>query len=470
MRRTPSGAAGLSGQLIARTRWTTEQLAAHQRDRLNSLLRQAVANSPYYRRVLGEDAARGRVPLRELPTLTKSTLMDHFDEIVTDGRLRRAKVEAHLAGPSVGGLLDGFRVFSTAGSTGRRGVFVYSAAEFAVWMAAQVRMLHVMGVTPSMRVAAVGAPDPVHLSRQVFAALAVARAAGRAAGRSAAAPDLSVTTPLPELVSALNAYQPDAVPTYASTAAILAEEQLAGRLRIAPAIVATGAEVLTGDMRQRIVAAWGLEPHQAYLATEAPLLASTCARQAGMHLWEDLTLVEVVDDRNQPVEPGARGHKVLITNLINHTQPLIRYELSDLVTLAVGANPTGMPFRRLAAVDGRSDDAITLSATDGKTVTVHPLRLRAPFGAFPDVIQYQIAYDGQTLTVRLVLRSGSSADIPERIRSALTRALQAAGATPPPITTVQVPAIDREPGHAAKYKLVKLAHPAQGPLLRHSQQ
>jgi phenylacetate-coenzyme A ligase PaaK-like adenylate-forming protein len=286
----------------------------------------------------------------------------------------------------------------------------------------------------------------------VFAALA----AGRGAGRSAAAPDLSVTTPLPELVSALNAYQPDAVPTYASTAAMLAEEQLAGRLRIAPAIVAAGAEVLTGDMRQRIVAAWGSEPHQAYLATEAPLLASTCARQAGMHLWEDLTLVEVVDDRNQPVEPGAHGHKVLITNLVNHTQPLIRYELSDSVTLAAGTNPTGVPFRRLAAVDGRSDDAITLPATDGTTVTVHPLRLRAPFGAFPDVIQYQIAYDGKALTVRLVLRGGSSADIPEQIHSALTRALLQAGATPPPITTVRVPAIDREPGHAGKYKLIKV--------------
>src|SRR5207248_11325698 len=129
------------------------------------------------------------------------------------------------------------------------------------------------------------APGPVHISRQVFAAQTV----GTAAGQSAAAPGLSVTTPVPELVTALNAYQPEAVPRYASTAAMLAEEQLAGRLRIAPAIVADGAEVLTGDMRQRIAAAWGLEPHQAYLATEAPLLASTSVRQVGLHLGDDLT-------------------------------------------------------------------------------------------------------------------------------------------------------------------------------------
>lgn len=458
MRRITGSASGLSGQLIARTHWTAEELAAHQRGRLQSLLRHAIANSPYYRRVLGADAVRGDVTLRDLPTLTKPVLMDHFDEIVTDGRLRRGHVEAHLAGSSAGELADGFRVFSTAGSTGRRGVFVYSAAEFAVWVAAQLRMLHVMGARPAMRVAAVGAPDPVHISRQMFAALT----AGQTAGPSVTAPGLSVTTPVPELVTALNAYQPDAVPTYASTAAMLAEEQLAGRLRITPAIVATGAEVLTADMRQRIAAAWGLEPHQAYLATEAPLLASTCTEQIGMHLWEDLTLVEVVDDRDRPVEPGVPGDKVLITNLVNRIQPLIRYELTDSVTLAAGANPTGMPFRRLTTVDGRSDDAITLPAWDGTTVTVHPLRLRAPFGAFPEIVQYQIAYDGQALTARLVLRAGSSADLPEQVRAALTRALHEAGATPPRITAIRVPAIDREPGHAGKYKLVKVARPAPG--------
>jgi phenylacetate-coenzyme A ligase PaaK-like adenylate-forming protein len=448
----------LSGQLIARTSWTADQLAAHQRDRLNELLRQAVANSPYYRRVLGKDAARGEVPLRELPTLTKPALMEHFDEIVTDDRLRHGTVQAHLAGSAAGEPLDGYRVFSTAGSTGLRGVFIYSAAEFAVWVAAQMRMLHIMGVTPAMRKAAIGAPGPVHLSRQVFAALA----AGPAAGQAAPASGLSVTTPVPQMVAGLNACQPDAIATYASTAAMLAEEQLAGRLHIAPAIVAAGAEVLTADMRQRITAAWGLEPHQAYLATEAPLLASTCTRQVGMHLWEDLTLAEIVDDHDQPVEPGVRGHKVLITNLVNHTQPLIRYELSDSVTVAAGVNPAGMPFRRLTAVDGRSDDAVTLPAADGTTVTVHPVRLRAPLRAFPDVVQYQIVYDGQVLTVRLVLRAGSSADQPGQIRSALTRAIEEAGAAPPPITAVPVPAIEREPGPAGKCKLIKIVHPAVG--------
>ncbi|HET9968748.1 MAG TPA: hypothetical protein VFQ68_10965 [Streptosporangiaceae bacterium] len=31
--------------------------------------------------------------------------------------------------------------------------------------------------------------------------------------------------------------------------------------------------------------------------------------------------------------------------------------------------------------------------------------------------------------------------------------------TPPPIAAVRVTAIGREPGHAGKYKLIKLTHP-----------
>jgi phenylacetate-coenzyme A ligase PaaK-like adenylate-forming protein len=436
----------LAARLMERARWSADRLAAHQREQLDELLRHAAANSPYYRRVLGTGAAGA--PLDELPTLTKATLMEHFDEIVADDRLRLAALQARLAGSRHQGGVPGYRVFTTAGSTGRPGVFVYSPAEFATWVAAQLRMLLVMGATPDMRVAPIGAPSPSHLSRQMFAELA--------SGGASAPPRLSVTTPLPEMVAALNAYQPDAIPTYASTAALLAEEQLAGRLRIAPAMVATGAEPLTDDMRQRIRDAWGREPHQAYLATEVPLLASTGGRQAGLHLWEDLTLVEVTDARDRPVPPGVPGHKVLVTNLVNRTQPLIRYELSDSVTLAADPDPAGSPFRRLTAVTGRSDDTVTLPAAGGGTVALHPLRLRAPFMHFPDVTRYQVSLEADGFAVRVVLRPRAFVDTTERVRAALARAIREAGALPPPITVTAVAEIEREGGHAAKFKLIKV--------------
>jgi len=68
------------------------------------------------------------------------------------------------------------------------------------------------------------------------------------AGR-ADVPGLAVTTPLREVVEALNAYQPEALITYPSFIRRLAEEQRAGRLRIAPRQFCSAAETLTQDVR-----------------------------------------------------------------------------------------------------------------------------------------------------------------------------------------------------------------------------
>jgi len=89
----------LAGAQLARDGWSRDRLLDHQGERLRALITHAVAASPYYREALGPDAASGDVPLRELPTLPKATLMDNFDRIVTDPGLRRADLEAHLSGP-----------------------------------------------------------------------------------------------------------------------------------------------------------------------------------------------------------------------------------------------------------------------------------------------------------------------------------------------------------------------------------
>jgi hypothetical protein len=134
---TPSAAAGqlerlrdLAGQLRARDDWSHEQLLAHQAQRLRALLRHAVARSPFYRETLGADAAER--PLAELPTLPKATLMERFDQIICDPRLRRGELEAHLQGPDPAQpFLGEYRVFTTSGSTGLRGIFAFTQDEFA---------------------------------------------------------------------------------------------------------------------------------------------------------------------------------------------------------------------------------------------------------------------------------------------------------------------------------------------------
>ena len=124
----------LAGDQLARDGWSRDRLLELQGERLRALVAHAVAASPYYREVLGPDAASGDVPLRELPTLSKTTMMDNFDRIVTDRRLRRADLEAHLSAPAADRpYLGRYKVFTTAGTTGVRGLFVEDVVAVAVW-------------------------------------------------------------------------------------------------------------------------------------------------------------------------------------------------------------------------------------------------------------------------------------------------------------------------------------------------
>jgi phenylacetate-coenzyme A ligase PaaK-like adenylate-forming protein len=303
-----------------------------------------------------------------------------------------------------------------------------------------------MALAPGMRMAPIGAPSEHHLSRQLFAAF-------RAAPGSA--PELSVTSPIEEIVHALNEYQPDALIGYPSMHGILAEEQLQGRLRIAPTVVAAGAEPVTDDVRRRIDAAWGIRAHSIYASTEAPTLAAASLDSPALELLEDFVVVEAVDESNRPVAPGEPSAKVLVTNLVNSAQPLIRYELSDSVTPAGGANPAGRPWARLTRVEGRLADTLELPARDGGMVSVHPVRMGEPFAAVPDVRQFQIVHDEAGLTARVVLRDSSPPDTLERVRSGVLAQLEAVGAAPPPLEVEAVAEIEREPGPAAKFRLVK---------------
>jgi phenylacetate-coenzyme A ligase PaaK-like adenylate-forming protein len=108
-------------------------------------------------------------------------------------------------------------------------------------------------------------------------------------------------------------------------------------------------------MRAAIRRAWNIEPCEYYASTELPVVASsTPSHPRALEIFDDLAVVEVVGQDNHPVPAGTPGAKVLITNLEQRTLPLIRYELSDRVTLAPEPNPAGRPFRVISAIEGRS--------------------------------------------------------------------------------------------------------------------
>jgi phenylacetate-CoA ligase len=119
---------------------------------------------------------------------------------------------------------------------------------------------------------------------------------------------LAVTAPLPRLVGQLNANRPQALDAYPSIAALLGEEQLAGRLRLGLRALSTSSEALLPEVRKRLERAFGVRPFNLYGTTEG-LWGCDCAERAGVHLFEDMCVVENVDADGRTVpagEPGAR--------------------------------------------------------------------------------------------------------------------------------------------------------------------
>jgi phenylacetate-CoA ligase len=354
------------GQWRKHERWTRPQLEAYQAEQLRRQRAYAYAHSPFYRQF--HKGLEGR-PLHELPILTKAMLMEHFDELVTDRTLHLADLRAYAAQGEAGKRYrNRYWVNATSGSSGHPGFFVFDDAEWVTILASFARSQEWSGMhislTRQQRMATVASISPWHMSSQVAA---VAKSWWRPSLR------LPASQPLPQTVQQLNAWRTEVLIAYASMAGILAEEQLAGRLHIHPQVVYSASEVLTHQTRQRVRQAWGDEPFDQYVATETASIATEYRACRRKHLFEDLLLVEVVDDQNRPVPPGEYGAKVLITTLFSRTQPLIRYELNDSVRISTEEHACGLPFAVLESVQGRKEDALELPGLAGGRVMVQPL-------------------------------------------------------------------------------------------------
>jgi phenylacetate-CoA ligase len=452
-------ATALGGQMpghIDRLGWDAGQLADLQRARLRALLARALGRSPFHAaRLAGIDPARFELAdLAQLPIMTKAQMMDSFDEVVTDRRVTRQAVEAHLAAsvaePAL--LLGEYVCLVSGGSSGLRGVFVQTAEEYTEFAASLMRraMAEFLagGGQPADGLVAgiVAAASPVHSSGM--------------GGATAAGPPLRLisapaTWPTARIVECLNGAQPPALIGHASKLAELAREQDAGRLRLRLRAVTSVSEMLTPEDRQAISAAFGVAVINAFVSTEG-LVGHSEPGGLVLTFASDTCIAECVDDAGRPVPDGTASARVLVTNLHNLTQPLIRYELTDRFTPA-GTSAGG--FLR-ASVEGRRDDVFRYGAT-----IVHPFVLTTALLAAGRVREYQVRQTVRGADITVVADAGLD---DAALTAAVQQSLRQAGLTQPQVTINHAEAIARDPrtGKARRFVPSQSSRPGPGPVTR----
>jgi phenylacetate-CoA ligase len=425
---------------IQRLSWDTQQLRAHQDHALAHLVRTAAAWSPFHRRRLaGIDLDSMRVDrLVELPVMSKADMMAELDDVFTDRRLTRGLIDRHLAGlgEEADLLLDEYAVLASGGSSGTRGVFVITRDQIAdftayVLRAGMAQLSATAGWPPPAKIAValVMAPSAIHATRSMTPALSSIATLTYA----------PVTLPLDEIIDRLNRCRPAVLIAYPSVLARLGDAAASGRLHIEPKMMLTTAEQLLADQVQRIVAGFGMPPGNSFGSTEG-LVGTAPPGSAEFTFASDRAIIEFVDADEHPVPAGTPAHHVLITNLISHAQPLIRYRMDDTMTELPSSSDHG---HQRATIDGRNDELLVIG-----DVTVHPLAIRSALLRHQTITQYQIrvtsAREPATMPhVHLALVTSGPISL-HRAEQDIATALDVAGATAH-VTATTVDELERNP-------------------------
>jgi phenylacetate-coenzyme A ligase PaaK-like adenylate-forming protein len=442
-------ALGRARQWGARERWSRDELEAYHRGRLGALVAHASTRSRFYERHYGGSLGAGEVELHRLPPVSKAAWMEAFDDVVIDRELRRAGVEAHLATVERDRLYLGeYRIMASSGTTGLHGVYVWNQSDWLDLLGLVMRASRTLGMEPRLprtRLAMIGAPNARHMSYRLGASMdaGVFRTLR-----------LRATQPLPELVDALQRFQPQILGAYPSMAAQLAAEQRAGRLCIAPRAVNTSGELRTEAMTRAILEAWGVQPSNAYALTEVGLAGWTCPEANALHVCEDSCILESVDDDGRPVPAGLPGSRLLVTSLLNHAQPVIRFEVSDQLTFAREPCACGRTQRVIEVVHGRAADILDLPGASGGRVTLHPIHLYSLLATVRPVVGYQITLGRSELDIQVILTTPEPG-LPSWLAERIASELRAHGMADFPVRVRAVDAIARAPG-AGKLRLVNV--------------
>jgi phenylacetate-CoA ligase len=140
-----------------------------------------------------------------------------------------------------------------------------------------------------------------------------------------------------------------------------------------------------------------------------------------------VTLVENVDAEGRPVPDGEPGAKLLVTNLENRVQPIIRLAVADAAVIDPEPCACVRTLIRMRSVEGRSDDVLELPAGGDRTVAVYPLEF-ARITRDREVREFQVVRERSTIRILIVAANGARPELEARVPATLAERLAELGA------------------------------------------
>lgn len=346
-----------------------KQMHALQDKKLRQMLHFVWDHSVYYKRTFQAagitEAQLDELPLSCFPTIDKQSFLEHFDELVVPPDLRQRGLREFDAAESSKQKLykDKYHVVHSSGSTGRPGYFVYDEHAWntmllgiiraALWNMSMPKILSLLAKRP--RIIYIAATDG-----RYGGAMAVGDGID---GVGASQMYLDIKTPLNEWIRQIKAFKPNIIIGYPSAIKILAELVENGNADVDVVRVISCGEPLGASLRNYLEEIFKTEVVNFYGSSESLALGVEMNQKEGMLLFDDMNFIEV--------ESGV----MYLTCLYNFAQPLIRYRLSDSLTLKAAEAGSRLPFTRAMGLLGRSEDILWFEDGFGNKEFLHPLAI-----------------------------------------------------------------------------------------------
>lgn len=330
-----------------------DEINAYQLEKLKSTITHCM-NSPFYKKrfdqeKLSADSIKSLDDLRRFPFTTKEDLRATYPFGMAAVPLEKC-----------------IRLHSSSGTTGNPTVILHTRNDIEAWADAMARCMYMVGMRPNdvfqnssgygMFTGGLG----MQYGAERLGMLTVPAGAGNTKRQIKFMKDFGTTCL-------------HAIPSYASRLyEVMKEEGIDPRRDLKLRVLAIGAEPHSDEQRHRIEDMLGVKAYNSFGMSEmcGPGVAFECPEQNGMHIWEDYYIVEIIDPVTlEPVPDGEVGEMVL-TTLKREAMPMIRYRTRDLTRILPGECPCGRHHKRLARMQGRSDDMIIL-----KGVNIFPIQI-----------------------------------------------------------------------------------------------
>lgn len=346
---------GLNAHLY---KYSRKKVENYQLREIKKLLAFVTANSKFYNELYSGFKVETIEDFHKLPAINKKIMLDNFDLLNTCGlkldEVTEYAVTKELNKDYYGYYKGKYVIGLSSGTSGNKGIYITPKSLTkrlpAVFLARSGLSLKNLPfkILFMLRVFSQGFSDiNSPLVRLKY---------------------LSTMTSIDEIINTINQLNINILMAPPSMIRVLVPH--AHRITSKIVTVVTYAEVLYDEDKELFAKTFKTKIIQIYQASEGQI-ASAC-KYGNLHINEDLVYIELYDRENRLIiESGTVAEKMILTNLVNSAQPLIRYEMNDLILLDTKC-PCGSNFRTIRKILGRNDDIIFLENKDGKLQYIFP--------------------------------------------------------------------------------------------------